>query len=234
LNNLSFRYAEDAPWVLKDCSLQIKAGEFIGLTGLAGSGKSTLLRLLMGYEDPTEGSISWNGQDSRKIAPHSLRQQVGAVWQKPVIPAGNLWQAIVGESGIDEEEAWRAAEFAGIAPEIRSLPMQMRTMVAEGGRNFSYGQRQRLLLARALSRRPHVLLLDDPTSALDARTRASVLASLSSLAATRLVISRHPTVLSQTNRIFFLKDGRICESGTYRELIALRANFFELIGQSSI
>lgn len=234
LNDIAFRYSADAPWLLQDCSLHIKAGEFIGLTGPIGSGKSTFLKLLLGYEEPVGGTISWDHQDARLLDLNLVRQQIGVAWQNPVVPAGSLWRAIVGESGLTVDDAWQAAELAGLAAEIRALPMQMRTSVSEAGRNFSFGQRQRLMLARALVRHPRVLLLDDPASALDARTRSHMMTSLGAMAATRIVISRHPDVLARTNRIFVLKDGRISESGSYQELMSLPGNFFDHTGRSFI
>lgn len=212
--NVSFRPSSDAPHVLKDCSFRIKAGEFIGLTGTMGSGKSTLLRLLSGYEEPTDGSILWDHQASDLIDLNLVRQQIGVAWQNPELPTGNLWRVIAGDSSLSIDEAWQAAEMAGIAGEIRALPMQMGTAVAEGGRNFSFGQRQRLMLARALARRPRILLLDEPCRALDARNRAHIVTAVEAIPVTRVVISKQLDVLKRTDRIFVMKDGRLLESAS--------------------
>lgn len=217
LKNVSFRHSADSPLLLQDCSLHIKAGEFIGLTGAMGSGKSTLLRLLAGFEEPAGGAILWDHQDADLLDLNLVRHQIGIAWQNPVLPAGNLWRVIAGESNLTTDEVWQAIELAGLTGEIRALPMQLRTAVTEGGRNFSFGQRQRLMLARALVHRPPILLLDDPTSALDARNRAHITKALAAISATRIVISRQPDVLTKTDRLLILNSGNISESVAYKQ-----------------
>jgi ABC-type bacteriocin/lantibiotic exporter with double-glycine peptidase domain len=150
----------------------------------------------------------------------SLRCQIGVVLQSSRLLSGSLFQNIVGSSLLDQNAAWAAAEAAGLADDIRQMPMGMHTMVSEGGSTFSGGQRQRLLIARALARQPRILLFDEATSALDNRTQAIVSRSLERLNATRIVIAHRLSTIQHADRIYVMDRGRIVQTGTYDSLQA--------------
>lgn len=228
LVNIRFRYADDLPPVLDGFSLRVEPGEFVALVGPSGSGKSTVLRLLLGFESPEGGTVFYDGKDLQTLDLGEVRRQIGVVMQNSRLVAGDIFRNIVGESSLTLDDAWRAAEMAGLAEDIRAMPMQMHTMVSEGGGGFSGGQKQRLAIARALAHAPRLLYFDEATSALDNRTQAVVTASLEKLHATRIVIAHRLSTITQADRIVVLREGRVVEDGTYSELMARRGFFHQL------
>ena len=184
VRDLGFRYEPAGAEVLRGISFRIEPGEFVAFVGSSGSGKSTLLRLLLGFDRAERGSISYDGRELAALDLELLRRQLGVVLQNGCLLGGTIASNILGASGLGLEEAWRAAEAASIADEIRAMPMGMHTPVAESGAGFSGGQRQRILIARALVNSPRILLLDEATSALDNRTQAAVAARLEQLGVT--------------------------------------------------
>lgn len=218
-SNVSFRYAEDSPPVLDRLSLSVEPGAFLAIAGPSGSGKSTLVRLILGTLTPRSGAVSFDGMDALGLDRPSLRAQVGAVMQDDELLPGDLFTNIVGlgiRAGV--REAMEAARAAGIADEIRRMPMGLRTIVDERGSTLSHGQRQRVLLARALLRRPRLLILDEPTNALDPISEQAVVESLLALPITRIVVTHSEGVLRHADRIIVLSEGRVYESGTFAEL----------------
>jgi NHLM bacteriocin system ABC transporter ATP-binding protein len=228
LQNVSFRYQEDAPPVLRDISLQIKAGEFVALVGPSGSGKSTLLRLLLGFEKLSSGRIYYDGQDVASLDIQAVRRQMGVVLQNGSLVAGDIFTNISAAHRCTDEEAWTAAAMAGIAEDIRAMPMQMHTVVNEGASTLSGGQRQRLMIARAIVNRPRILLFDEATSALDNRTQALVSASLDRLKATRIVVAHRLSTIVNADRIVVVDGGRVVQTGTYAQLVAEPGLFADL------
>lgn len=196
-----FRYSADSPWVLESFSLCIRPGEFVALAGVSGSGKSTILRLILGFIQPDRGEIRFDGRSLATLDKGAVRAQMGVVLQNPPLSAGDILQNIAGASELSLDEAWHAAGLAGLADEIRTLPMQMRTLVSEGGANFSTGQRQRIAIARALARLPGILLLDEPTGSLDHAAQSAILQSLEGLNATRVLVTHRPEVLARADRV---------------------------------
>jgi ATP-binding cassette subfamily C protein len=228
INHVSFRYKDNGPLVLKDVSLHIKPGEFVALVGPSGSGKSTFLRLLLGFESPESGAIYYDGQDLTGLDMGSVRQQIGVVLQNGKIMSGLLMQNIIGSSLLSVDDAWEAARMAGLDEDIRRMPMGMFTMVSEGGGTFSGGQRQRLMIARAIAHKPRIVFFDEATSALDNRTQEIVSRSLEGLHATRVVIAHRLSTISNAHRIYVVDGGRIVQTGTYSELIAQPGLFADL------
>jgi NHLM bacteriocin system ABC transporter ATP-binding protein len=226
--NVRFRYAEDVPPVLNNFSLSIEPAEFVALVGPSGSGKSTILRLLLGFEAPESGTILFDGKDLQSLDMREVRRQIGVVLQNASLVAGDIFRNIVGESSLTLDDAWRAAEMAGLAEDIRAMPMEMHTVVSEGGAGFSGGQRQRLAIARALAHNPRLLFFDEATSALDNRTQAIVTESLEKTQATRLVIAHRLSTIIRADRIVVLRDGRVVEDGKYADLMNQRGFFYEL------
>ena len=229
INHLSFSYKLDGPQILSNISLHIKPGEFVALVGSSGSGKSTLLRLLLGFETSTSGSIYYNQQDIANMDLGALRRQLGVVLQNGQLMSGDIFTNIVGAAAkLTLDDAWEAATQAGIADDIRDMPMGMHTVVSDGGGTLSGGQRQRLLIARAIVNRPRILFFDEATSALDNRTQEMVSTSLENLCATRVIIAHRLSTIINADRIFVLDGGKLAQTGTYEELIKVDGLFAEL------
>ncbi|TYZ31098.1 NHLP bacteriocin export ABC transporter permease/ATPase subunit [Selenomonas caprae] len=215
--------------VLKDVSFSIAAGENVAIVGRSGSGKSTLVRLLLGFEMPKRGSITFDGQDLSELALPSVRSQMGVVLQNGQLMTGDIYTNIVGTRMLPQEAAWAAAEAAGIAEDIADMPMGMQTIISEGSSNISGGQRQRILIARALVGNPAILILDEATSALDNRSQAIVTRSLDKLKSTRIVVAHRLSTIRQCDRVIVMDDGRIAEMGSFDELLAKGGLFAELV-----
>lgn len=220
-----FRYNNTGPWVLHGLDLSIRAGEFVAVVGPSGSGKSTLVRLLLGLEQPQKGSIHFDGRPLERLHLDRVRRQIGVVPQHAALLAGSIQEVIAGAALITLEQAWQAAQQAAIASEIRTFPMGMHTIVSEGGGNLSGGQRQRLAIARALVRKPALLILDEATSALDNISQAEVGRQLQRLGPTRIVIAHRLSTIRHADRIVMLEAGRIVEQGSFPELMGRRGPF---------
>lgn len=230
VNNVSFRYREDMPLILDDLSLKIKAGQYVAIVGATGCGKSTLMRILLGFEKPQKGAVYYNGKDLNTIDLKSLRRKIGVVMQNGKLFQGDIFSNItISAPHLTLEQAWEAAEMAGIAEDIRRMPMGMHTIISEGSGGISGGQRQRLMIARAIAPKPKILMFDEATSALDNITQKTVSDSLDKLRCTRIVIAHRLSTIRACDRIIYLEKGKIVEDGTYDELIALNGRFAELV-----
>lgn len=228
ISRVSFSYNTDGPLILDDVSIHIKKGEFVAFVGPSGSGKSTLFRVLLGFEKLQSGSVYYDHQELAGLDVASVRRQLGVVLQNGKLMPGDIFTNIVGSSPRSMEEAWEAARMAGIADDITAMPMGMHTVISEGAGTISGGQRQRLMIARALVNRPAVLLFDEATSALDNQTQAIVAQSVRQLDATRIVIAHRLSTIMQADRIFVIVAGKVVETGNYSELMALGGHFAEL------
>jgi ATP-binding cassette subfamily C protein len=229
LSHVSFRYDPAGPYVLHDVSFQARPGEFVAIVGPSGSGKSTLLRLLLGFETPERGAVQYDGQNLAALDVSAVRRQLGVVLQHSKIMPGDIFRNIVGSTLLTIDDAWEAARRAALDEDIKLMPMGMHTMISEGGGTFSGGQRQRLLIARALAQGPRILFFDEATSALDNTTQAVVSASLDRLQATRVVIAHRLSTVMNADRIHVMVAGRIVQSGTYAQLIAEEGVFLDLV-----
>jgi NHLM bacteriocin system ABC transporter peptidase/ATP-binding protein/NHLM bacteriocin system ABC transporter ATP-binding protein len=224
LNHVSFRYPsqDQGTNVLDDVSLQVRPGEFVALVGPSGAGKSTVMRLLLGFESPGMGTVTYDGRELATLDSRDVRRQIGVVLQNAQLMPSDIFNNIVGFAPyLNMDDAWQAARLAGLEDEIRAMPMGMYTLVGEGGGNLSSGQRQRLLIARAIVRRPKILLLDEATSALDNVTQSIVSDSLANKlrGTTRVVIAHRLDAVVAADRIYVLTDGRIAQSGRYHQLL---------------
>ena len=226
--HVNFRYKPDGPLILKNVELKIKPGEFIAFVGGSGSGKSTLLRLLLGFEKPEAGNLYYDGQDLATLDLREVRQQMGVVLQTSRLMPTDIFRNIVGASPLTIDDAWEAARMAGLEEDVKNMPMGMHTVVSEGGGTFSGGQRQRLMIARAIVNRPRILFFDEATSALDNRTQKIVTDSLDAMHATRIVVAHRLSTIINADRIIVLEQGRIVEEGSYQELIERGGHFAEL------
>ena len=230
MNQVYFRYEENAPYIVNGLSLKIKHGEYLAIVGRTGCGKSTLIRLLLGFEKPEKGAIYYDGMDISTIDLRSLRRKIGVVSQDGSLFSGDIYSNIsIAAPQLTMDEAWEAAETAGIADDIRRMPMGMHTMVAEGGGGFSGGQKQRLMIARAIAPKPKILIFDEATSALDNKTQKKVSEALDALKCTRIVIAHRLSTIRHCDRILVLEGGKILEDGTYDELIEQNGFFAELV-----
>jgi NHLM bacteriocin system ABC transporter ATP-binding protein len=234
VSHVSFRYEPHGPLILDDVSLRIRPGEFVAVVGSSGSGKSTFLRILLGFEACTEGGVFYDGQDLAGLDLRIVRQQIGVVLQNSRVTAGDIYTNIVGNSGRSVEDAWQAARGAALDKDIEAMPMGMHTVISQGGATFSGGQKQRLLIARALASKPAVLFFDEATSALDNVTQAAVSDSLERLRVTRIVIAHRLSTIRHADTIVVLERGRIVETGRYEELMKARGAFFALARRQTV
>ena len=235
LNNVSFRYNESMPWVLDNLSLKIRPGQYVAIIGKTGCGKSTLLRLLLGFETAQKGAVYYDGKNIDTLDLKSLRKKIGVVMQNGKLFHGDVFSNIViSAPWMTMAEAWEAAELADIADDIRAMPMGMHTIISEGSGGISGGQRQRLMIARAIAPKPKILMFDEATSALDNITQKKVSESLDSLKCTRIVIAHRLSTIRHCDRIIVLDGGKIIEDGTYDELLAKGGFFAELVERQRI
>ena len=235
LSNISFRYVPDGPLILDNVSLKIRPGQYVAVVGETGCGKSTLMRLMLGFEKPQKGAVYYDGKDLAKADLKSLRQHIGVVMQNGKLFQGDIYSNIViSAPELSLDDAWEAAEMAGIADDIRAMPMGMHTLISEGGGGISGGQRQRLMIARAIAPRPRILMLDEATSALDNVTQKKVSDSLERLGSTRIVIAHRLSTIRHCDRILVMEKGRITADGTYEELMRTNEYFAGLVRRQQI
>lgn len=235
VRRLSFRYADDLPWILRDINLTVPAGSSVAIVGTSGSGKSTLLRLLLGFEDPRSGTILYDESDFAALDLSAVRRQFGVVLQSSLLLPGTLRDNLTVSSGpLPDSRLWELLEQVSLDAWVRALPLGLDTSVDEGSTILSGGQRQRLLLARAIAGNPAVLFLDEATSALDNVTQAAVTATIAGLGMTRVVIAHRLSTVQDVDHIVVLDQGRIAESGDYATLVAANGIFAELVRRQEL
>lgn len=235
LSNVSFRYREDMPLILDNLSLKIRPGQYVAIVGKTGCGKSTLMRILLGFEQPQKGAVYYDGRDLKTLDPKSLRRRIGSVMQNGKLFMGDIFSnIIISAPWLTLKDAWEAAEIAGFAEDIRNMPMGMHTLISEGQGGISGGQRQRLMIARAVAPKPKILMFDEATSALDNVTQKQVSDSLDKMKCTRIVIAHRLSTIRHCDRIIVLDGGHIIEDGTYEELIEKNGYFAELVARQRL
>ena len=210
LRGLRFRYAEHEPFVVDGVDLRIEAGESVAIVGASGCGKTTLMHLMLGILTPTEGDILIGGRDLRHVGADAVRAWIGSVTQDDTLFDGTIADNIsfFGERR-DQARVEECARLAAIHDEVVSMPMAYNTFVGYMGSALSGGQTQRILLARALYRRPTILLLDEATAHLDLDRERQVNAAIRSLEVTRVLIAHRPQTVAQADRVVTIEGGRL-------------------------
>ncbi|HEU0036516.1 MAG TPA: peptidase domain-containing ABC transporter [Kofleriaceae bacterium] len=230
LQNVSFRYSERAPLVVRDVSLDIRPGMSVAIVGKSGCGKSTLASLIAGLYRPVEGRILFDGNDLMRLDLRSLRRQIGVVFQQPYLFAGSIRSNIsLTEPSTPLDRVVHAARVAAVHDDIDAMAMGYDTLITDGGSSLSGGQRQRMAIARALVHRPSLLILDEATSALDAETERQVIHNLGSLRCTRIILAHRLSTIMTADLIVVMEQGEIVEAGTHHELLAAGQYYARLV-----
>ena len=215
---MDFKYGDDQPPVFADFSLQIKAGEYIGIVGPSGCGKSTLVRLLLGLQPPTRGKVFIDRNDLSNVNLDEVRRSFGVVLQDYRMFAGSILENITAGRDLEVDAVLKTLETIGMGPFVKSLPMGIHTVIGESSSLFSGGQTQLMALARALAGDPKLLIFDEATSALDNVSVGKVGEVLDGLAITRIVFTHRLGTLRQCDRIIVMDRGVIAQAGTYEQL----------------
>ncbi len=231
VSGLTFRYAENMPYLFDGLDLHIKPGDYVAFVGPSGCGKSTLVRLLLGFEQAESGSIFYDEYNLDDINKPSLRRYcVSICLQDGQLVEGTIRDNILfGNNWYDDDAVWEAARMAALDKDIQDMPQGLETPISADGQGVSGGQRQRILMARALIRKPRIIFLDEATSALDNISQHAISESLARMNCTRITIAHRMSTIRQCNRIVVLGGGRVVEEGTYDELMAKGGYFSEII-----
>jgi ATP-binding cassette, subfamily B, bacterial CvaB/MchF/RaxB len=215
IKNLSFRYSDSEPEVIREFNLVIPAGQCVAITGPSGCGKTTLIKLLLGLLTPTEGEICIGGLPLASVGLSNYRQMLGTVMQDDTLFAGSVSDNIAFfDPMIDMQRVYQCAELAAIAPEIAAMPMAFNTLVGDIGTGLSGGQKQRILLARALYKNPKVLVLDEATSHLDVWNEQAVNQAIQKIRLTRIIVAHRPETIQMAERVIVLHNGQVAQDVT--------------------
>lgn len=212
LRNVSYRFSDVDPWILKDVNMRVEAGENVCITGPSGSGKSTLLKIMTGVFKPQSGEVLINGVSLDEFGLARLRTEAAVVLQNDRLYLGSIADNIsFFDTACDQERVERSAHAASILHEIARMPMGLQTLCGEDGAGLSGGQAQRILIARALYRQPNLLLMDEATSSLDVPTEQKVSSAIRALKTTRVFIAHRPQTIASADRVFVLDNGMLME-----------------------
>jgi ATP-binding cassette, subfamily B, bacterial len=228
--HVTFGYGRDTP-VLRDVSFEARPGDVVAIVGPTGAGKTTLINLLVRFDDPWEGRVLMDGRDLRELRLRSVRQQVALVLQDPFLfPISVAENIRYGRPGASDEDVVAAARAANAEEFIGDMPQGYGTVIGEKGATLSGGEKQRISIARAFLKDAPVLVLDEPTSSLDARTEVRLLDAMERLMVGRItfVIAHRLSTIRQATTILAMEHGRIVERGTHHELLEAGGLYAEL------
>ncbi|MBZ6074815.1 NHLP bacteriocin export ABC transporter permease/ATPase subunit [Microvirga puerhi] len=227
--DISFRYGPEEPLVLRQLSFTAERGKVTAIVGPSGAGKSSVVRLLLGFEMPETGSVLVDGNDIRFINRWDLRRQYGVVLQDGGLLSASVYDNVAAGLPFSPEEVTEALRAAGLEEDIKAWPMGLRTVVGDGSSEISRGQRQRLMIARAIIRKPRVLIFDEATSALDNVAQMEVTKNLKAMDCTQIVVAHRLSTIMDADKIVVLDAGRVVETGTYIDLVAKNGLFARLV-----
>lgn len=229
MSNVTFSYKAGEATVIKNLSLHIRPGEYIGVVGSSGCGKSTLLKLLLGFEKPQIGKIYYDSRDIEEVDKRELRKKFGVVLQDGGLISGSIYDNItITAPNCEMSRVEEVVREVGLADDIKAMPMGLHTVISENSGTISGGQMQRILIARAIVGNPKVIFLDEATSALDNVTQNQVVETLEKLNATKIVIAHRLSTVQKCDRIIVMDAGTIAEQGTYQELMDKHGLFYNL------
>lgn len=229
LNNVKFSYEKDGSYVLNGIDLKIAPGEYVGIVGSSGCGKSTLLKLLLGFEEPDQGQVCFDGKNLKQLDKREVRKNLGVVLQNGKLIAGSIYENItITAPGATLKDVQAVIAAVGLKADIDQMPMGVHTVLSENSGTISGGQQQRILIARAIIAHPAILIFDEATSALDNVTQAAVCESLDQMNVTRIVVAHRLSTIKNCDRIIVLQDGKIAEQGSYDELMEHQGLFHQL------
>lgn len=234
LANVTFGYRPDQPPLIDGLSLSVSPGEFVAVVGPSGGGKSTVMRLLLGFEEPWDGSVGYDGHDLAGLDPAAVRRQLGVVLQSSRPLGTTVRECVTGPRRMDDDEVWALLGEAGLTDDVRRMPERLHAPVGDHGLLLSGGQRQRLMIAGALAGRPRILLLDEATSALDNVTQAVVMRTVMSYPGTRLVVAHRMSTVRGADRVVVVAGGRIAEEGAPDALLAAGGHFARLAARQEV
>lgn len=230
-DNVSFMYHDGTSPVLESFTLNVNKGETVALVGESGAGKTTILNLIMGFNQPTDGTITIDGEDITKINLNSLRHHLAVVPQNTILFTGTLRDNITyGMTNVSEEKLTEVIEAANLTELVSSLPDGLETHINEHGSNLSGGQRQRISIARALIRNPEIIILDEATSALDTISEKKIQASIDTLCKNRttFIVAHRLSTIRNADKIAVIEGGKCVEQGSFDELILKKGKFYEM------
>ena len=212
VRNLAFRYADNEPFVLRDCSFRIEPGESVAIVGASGGGKTTLVKIMLGLLQPTDGQVLVGGVDLQKLGVDAYRRLVGTVMQEDPLFAGSIADNVsFFDPDPSQEAIERCTRLAAVHEDITAMPMGYHTLIGDMGAALSGGQRQRILLARALYKQPRILFLDEATSALDVQRERQVNEAIRGLSLTRILIAHRPETIASAERVIVLANGQVAQ-----------------------
>lgn len=225
VENVHFKYEEKGPEILKGVSFQADPGEFIAIVGPSGSGKSTIIKLLLNFFFPTSGFIYYDKKIISTLDTSKIRKQLGVVLQDSNLMAGTIEENLAYGLPYDKALMEKALNISGFDEILKDLPMGLHTFISEGGKNLSGGQKQQLLIARAILREPKILIFDEATNALDNRTQEKITKSVEKLKMTRIAIAHRLSTIAEADKIYVLYNGTIADQGTFNELASKKGLF---------
>lgn len=234
LTDVVFGYDPEAPPLLDGLSLRIEPGEFVAIVGASGSGKSTIMRLILGFERPQSGVVALDGKDLEELDIAAVRRQLGTVLQSSQPFGATFRESVAGPLQLSDAELWEVLERSGLAQEVRGRAGGLDAPISLGGGAMSGGQRQRLMIARALASKPRIMLLDEATSALDNVTQEIVMRTVLEQDVTRVAIAHRLTTVAQADRVLVVDRGRIVEQGPPAELLRSGGHFAALAARQEL